>query len=59
MTGGKPIAVRSQPTSDVSAISPLVTIYDIQRRKGEVLFFCSVPDTTQGLLLIYSNNKVI
>jgi hypothetical protein len=29
----------------VSAVNPLVAFYDIRGRKGEVLFFCSVPDT--------------
>jgi hypothetical protein len=45
VTGGKPIAVRSQSISDVSAVNPLVAFYDIHGRKGEVLFYCSVPDT--------------
>jgi hypothetical protein len=47
MTCGKPIAVRSQFISDVSAVKPLVAFYDIQGKKGEVLLFCSVSDTTQ------------
>jgi hypothetical protein len=38
MTGGKPIAVRSQPISGVIAVNPLVIFYDIGR-KGGVLFF--------------------
>jgi hypothetical protein len=29
------------------AVNPLVTFYDIHGRKREMLFFCSVPDTTQ------------
>jgi hypothetical protein len=29
------------------AVNPLVAFYD-DGRKGEVLFFCSVPDTTRG-----------
>jgi hypothetical protein len=37
--GGKPIAVRSQFISGVSAINPLVAFYDIHGREGEVLFF--------------------
>jgi hypothetical protein len=35
----------------VSAVNPLVAFYDIHGRKGEVLFFCSVPDTTRDELL--------
>jgi hypothetical protein len=46
VTSGKPIAVSSQSTSDVSAINPLVAFYDIHGRKREV-FFCFVPDTTR------------
>jgi hypothetical protein len=47
LTGGKPIAVRSQYISDVCAVNSLVAFYDVHGRKGEVLFFCSVPDTTR------------
>jgi hypothetical protein len=47
VTGGKPIAVLLQSISGVSAINPLVAFYDIHGRKGEVLFFCSVSDTTR------------
>jgi hypothetical protein len=50
VTGGKPIAVWSQSTSDVSAINPVVVFYDILGRKREVLFFYFVPDTTWDLL---------
>jgi hypothetical protein len=50
VTGGKPIAVRSQFTSGVSAVNPLVAFYDIYERNGEVLFFCSVPDTARDRL---------
>jgi hypothetical protein len=46
VAGGKPIAVRLQFISDVSAVNPLVAFYDIHGRKGEVLFFRSVPDAT-------------
>jgi hypothetical protein len=46
VTGGKPIAALLQSILGVSAINPLVAFYDIHERKGEVLFFCSVPDTT-------------
>jgi hypothetical protein len=45
--GGKPIAISAQSISNVSAVNPLVAFYDIHGRKGEVLFFCSVPDTTR------------
>jgi hypothetical protein len=44
VAGGKPIAFLSQSISDLSAINPLVAIYDIHERKGEVLFFYFVPD---------------
>jgi hypothetical protein len=37
VTGGKPIAVRSQSISDV--VKPLVAFNDIYGRKREVLFF--------------------
>jgi hypothetical protein len=47
VTGGKPIAVRSQSISDVSAVDTLVAFYDIHGRKTEVPFFCSDPDTTR------------
>jgi hypothetical protein len=45
-SGGKLIAVWSQFISGVSAINPLVAIYDIHGRKREVLFFYFVSDTT-------------
>jgi hypothetical protein len=45
--GGKPIAVRLQYILGVSAINHLVAVYDINGRKGEVLFFCSVPVATR------------
>jgi hypothetical protein len=47
VTGGKPIAVLLQSTSDVGAINPLVAFYNIHGRKREVLFFYIVPDTTR------------
>jgi hypothetical protein len=47
VTGGKPIAVLVQSISGVSAIYPLVAIYDIHGGKREVLFFYFVPDTTR------------
>jgi hypothetical protein len=56
MTGGKPIAVWSQSISGVSAINPLFNFYDIHRRKGEVLFFCSVPDTTRNNNITFRND---
>jgi hypothetical protein len=45
VTGGKLIPVRSQSVSDVS--NSLVAFYDTHGRKGVVLFFCSVQDTTR------------
>jgi hypothetical protein len=50
VTGGKPIALRSQFNLVVSDVNPLVALYDIHGRKGEVLFFCSVPDTTRDIM---------
>jgi hypothetical protein len=47
MTGGKPIALWLQPISGGDAINLLVAFYDIHGRKKEVLFFCSVSDTTR------------
>jgi hypothetical protein len=39
VTDGKPIAVILQSISGVSAINPLVAIYDIHEGKRDVLFF--------------------
>jgi hypothetical protein len=50
VTGGESIAILLQSVSDisdVSAVNPLIDFYDIHGRKGEVVFYCSVPDTTQ------------
>jgi hypothetical protein len=44
VTSGKPIAVSSQFILGVSAGYSFAAFYDIHRSKGEVLFFCSVPD---------------
>jgi hypothetical protein len=44
---GKPIDVLSLSVSGVSAVNYFATSYDIRGRKGEVLFFCSVLDTTR------------
>jgi hypothetical protein len=33
----------------LAAVNPLAAFYDIQGRKGQVLFFCSVSDTTRDL----------
>jgi hypothetical protein len=50
VTGGNPIAVLLQSISGVSAINPLIALYDIHGGKREVLFFYFVPDTTRELL---------
>jgi hypothetical protein len=42
VTGGKSIVV-------VSVVNPLVAFYDIHGTKGNVQFFCSMPDTTRDL----------
>jgi hypothetical protein len=47
VTGGEPVAVLLQSITGVSAINPLVAIYDIHGGKREVLFFYFVPDTTR------------
>jgi hypothetical protein len=47
VTGGKPIAVLLQSISGVSAINPLVVLYDIHGGKRKVLLFYFVPDTTR------------
>jgi hypothetical protein len=49
VTDGQPIAVRSQFISGVNAVNALVAFYDIHGRKRVVLFFYSVPITTQDL----------
>jgi hypothetical protein len=51
MTGGKPIAVRSQSISGVNAVNPLVAFYDVHGRKREVLFFYF--DTTRDITGAY------
>jgi hypothetical protein len=43
------VAVWSQTISGVSAVNPLVSIYDIHGRESEVLFFYFVPDITQDI----------
>jgi hypothetical protein len=41
VTGGKPIAVRSQSISGVSAVNPLVALRHPRKKgRGAVLFFC-------------------
>jgi hypothetical protein len=47
VTGGRLIAVLLQFTSGVSTINPLFAFYDFHGRKGEVLSFYFVPDTTR------------
>jgi hypothetical protein len=47
VTGGKPIAVLLQSISGVSAINPLVSFYDINGGKREVLFFYFVEVTAR------------
>jgi hypothetical protein len=54
--GGKPIAVLLQSISGVRAIIPLVTFYDINGGKREVLFFYFVLYTTRDNTLIYYVN---
>jgi hypothetical protein len=51
------IAVWSQSISSSSADNSLVAFYDNHVRKREVLFFCSVPDTTRDCNINNNNNK--
>jgi hypothetical protein len=59
MTGGKPIALRLQFISGVSAANHLVALYNINGRKGEVIFFCSIPDTIRNYILLYHHHQPI
>jgi hypothetical protein len=52
VTGGEPIAVVLLSISGVTAINPLVALYDIYGGKREVLFFYFVSDTTRDDLKI-------
>jgi hypothetical protein len=47
LTDGKPIVVRLLSISGVSGVIHLVAFYDIYARKGKVLFYSSVSDTTR------------
>jgi hypothetical protein len=51
VSDGKRIAIRSQSIRGMSAVNPLIAFYDINDRKGEVLFFFSVPATSRDYLL--------
>jgi hypothetical protein len=51
VTGGNPIAVLLQSILGVSAISLLVTFYDIYGGKRAMLYFYFVPDTTRDIHL--------
>jgi hypothetical protein len=53
VTGGKHIAVLLRSISGVSAINPLVALYDIHGGKREVSFFYFVPDTTRDHYYLY------
>jgi hypothetical protein len=54
VTGGKLIAVLMQSISGVSAINPLVAVYDVHGGKGEVLFFVlsRTPHETYNIRII-------
>jgi hypothetical protein len=56
VTDGKPIAVLLQSISGVSAINPLVAVYDLYGGMREVLFFYFVPDNTRDF---YCNESII
>jgi hypothetical protein len=55
VAGGKPIDVRLQSISSVSAVNPLVAFYDIHGRKGVGLFYSFVRYITRDNLI----NKTI
>jgi hypothetical protein len=58
VTGGKPIAVRLQSISGVSAINHLVAFYDIHGRKRDaILLFC--PGHHMRRLYIYIKEGMI
>jgi hypothetical protein len=50
---GNSVNAKSSSLSDVSAVSSLVGSYAIHGGKREVLFFCSVSDTTLGNLIMH------
>jgi hypothetical protein len=50
ITGGKPIAVLLQSISGVSAMNPLVALYNIHGEKTQVLLFYFVPDPTRDMI---------
>jgi hypothetical protein len=55
VTGGKPISVLFQSISGVSAINPLVALYDIHGgKKGAILLFCPVHHTRHHNI-VYNN----
>jgi hypothetical protein len=43
----KTYTIKRNSKTDVCVNGPLVAFYDIRRKMAEVLFFCSVPDTTR------------
>jgi hypothetical protein len=51
VTGGKTIAVNSQSDSDVSAFNILIAYYDMNGRKGEIIFFVLSHETYETLFL--------
>jgi hypothetical protein len=55
MTGGKPIAVRSQ---SISGVVSSLAFYDIPGKKGEVFFYYYVPDTTRHLYTTQNCNRM-
>jgi hypothetical protein len=55
VAGGKPIAVWLQSISGGDAVQHL---YDTHGRKREVLFFCSVPDTTRDSKVLNNTEKL-
>jgi hypothetical protein len=54
ITGGTPIAIKSQSISGVVAVNHLVAFYDIYERKGVRLSFCSAK-SPYGMILKMMN----
>jgi hypothetical protein len=48
-----------QSISGVSAVNPLVAFYDMHGKKGEVLFFYFVSDTTPDFMLLINMTIII
>jgi hypothetical protein len=54
MRQAESLSPSEQSISGVINVSLLVAFYDIRERTGEVLFFCSVTDTTRWRHYVYT-----